>query len=71
MPVKTIIQWRRDSAADWATANPVLGEAEAGYETDTKKFKIGDGVSAWNDLTYFSGGATGGETFDAFLLSGM
>ncbi len=71
MPAKTIIQWRRDTAANWASANPVLGEGEPGLETDTKKFKLGDGVSTWNTLTYFSAGATGGETFDAFLLSGM
>ena len=46
----TRIQWRRDTAAAWAAANPILFEGEAGMETDTFKVKLGDGVSAWNDL---------------------
>jgi len=29
------IQLRRDSAADWASANPVLALGEPGVETDT------------------------------------
>lgn len=69
MPVKTIIQWRRDTAANWISTNPILGAGEAGYETDTKQFKLGDGTSTWTALAYFSGG--GGGTFDAFLLAGM
>jgi hypothetical protein len=69
MPVKTIIQWRRDTAANWIATNPVLAAGEAGYETDTKQFKLGDGTSTWSELAYFSGG--GGGTFDAFLLAGM
>ena len=46
------IQLRRDTSANWASANPILLEGEPGYETDTKLRKIGDGVSAWNDLPY-------------------
>lgn len=47
---------RRDTAAGWTSANPVLLSAEEGYETDTKKRKIGDGTTAWNALAYSSGG---------------
>lgn len=43
---------RRDAAADWASNNPVLGEGELGFETDTGALKIGDGVTAWNSLAY-------------------
>lgn len=52
---------RRDSAANWAAKNPVLGLNEHGYETDNlilpvrtdaAKYKIGDGDTAWNDLPY-------------------
>lgn len=43
---------RKDTAANWALANPVLGEGEIGYETDSKKYKMGDGVSTWNAMTY-------------------
>lgn len=45
-------QWRRDTAAAWTAADPVLLDGETGYETDTKKFKIGDGVTAWTALPY-------------------
>lgn len=44
---------RRDSAADWTTNNPVLGSGEFAYETDTKRFKLGDGTTTYNSLSYF------------------
>ena len=43
---------KRDAAADWASNNPTLAQAEIGIETDTDKLKIGDGSSAWNTLGY-------------------
>jgi hypothetical protein len=46
------IQLRRDTAANWASVNPVLTQGEPGYETDTRKVKYGDGSSAWNSLEY-------------------
>ena len=46
------IQWRRGLAADWETANTILAIAEAGYETDTGKLKMGDGSTAWHNLSY-------------------
>jgi len=55
------IQFRRGTATEWTTANPVLSQGEAGYEHDTGKFKIGNGSSPWNSLQYSSGttGPTG------------
>lgn len=47
-----LIQVRRDTAANWASVNPVLAAGEIGYETDTKKKKIGNGTLAWNSLGY-------------------
>lgn len=44
---------RRDKARNWAAANPVLAEGEAGYEKDTGRFKIGDGIAPWSRLPYF------------------
>jgi hypothetical protein len=44
---------RRDLAINWLTTNPVLAEGEMGYEKDTGKMKIGDGVTPWNTLQYF------------------
>ena len=55
------IQYRRGTAAQWTAANPVLAIGEPGYETDTGKFKVGNGVDHWSTLVYSSGpaGATG------------
>ena len=48
-----LIQLRRDTAANWTSANPTLSQGEQGYETDTGKMKIGDGSTAWTSLAYF------------------
>ena len=45
-------QLRRDTAANWASVNPVLALGEPGVETDTLKVKVGDGAAAWNSLGY-------------------
>ena len=48
----TQIQFRRDTAANWTSNNPTLSQGEVGLETDTSSYKIGDGSTAWNSLTY-------------------
>jgi len=48
------IQFRRDTAAAWTAANPVLAAGELGLETDTTYYKIGNGSTAWNSLAYGS-----------------
>ena len=55
------IQFRRGTAEEWSEVNPLLAEGEMGLETDTGKFKIGNGVAHWNTLVYASGiqGPTG------------
>jgi hypothetical protein len=50
-----IIQFRRGSQAQATSSNPILAEGELGLETDTRRFKIGDGTTAWNSLEYTSG----------------
>lgn len=52
MPVR--IQFRRGTAAQWTAANSTLAAGELGLETDTNKYKIGDGTTAWNSLAYAS-----------------
>lgn len=54
MPAITQIKLRRDTAANWTSANPTLANAEPGYETDTGNLKIGDGFTAWTSLDYFA-----------------
>lgn len=46
------IQLRRDTAANWTAANPTLAQGEVGLETDTGRYKIGDGSTSWNSLAY-------------------
>ncbi len=55
---------RGGPAAEWTTDNPVLREREAGWETDTGRVKLGDGVTAWVDLPYAAdeGGQVATET---------
>jgi hypothetical protein len=48
------IQIRRDTAANWTSANPVLRAGEFGVETDTLKFKIGNGSSTWTQITNYA-----------------
>jgi hypothetical protein len=48
------IQLRRDIAANWATNNPLLLNGEIGIETDTLKFKIGNGTQRWNSITAYA-----------------
>jgi hypothetical protein len=54
MPVNTRIQFRRGTAAVGANqwTSQVLYAGEVGYETDTGRFKIGDGSTAWSTLKY-------------------
>lgn len=49
------IQVRRGTAANWIATNPTLSDGEYGWETDTRRMKIGDGATAWNDLLYWVG----------------
>lgn len=56
-----IIQWRRGTAAEWTSVNPLLADGEVGLETDTLKIKVGNGVQNWVALPYmiFGGGPQG------------
>lgn len=39
--------------AFWESDNPVLLQDEFGFETDTGRKKLGDGITAWNDLGWY------------------
>jgi hypothetical protein len=54
------------TAADWAAQNPILDQFELGVERDAitglyGKAKIGDGITAWNDLPYWSPSGAGAQ----------
>jgi len=48
----SLIQIKRGTASSWTSANTVLAAGEIGFETDTKKLKVGDGTTAWTSLGY-------------------
>lgn len=63
--VRQIVEFRdkKETSVIWARKNPILGEGERGFETDTGFFKIGNGVTRWLDLPYFKpAGQGGGDT---------
>lgn len=52
MPVGNLIQVRRGSSVQWSAQNPVLSSGELGFETDTNRLKIGNGIENWISLNY-------------------
>lgn len=63
------IQLRTDTAANWTSANPTLAQGEPGYEVDTGKLKLGDGVTAWVSLAYYTAGDVNSVTASSPLAS--
>jgi hypothetical protein len=70
MAVVTQIQIRRGTASQWTSGNPTLASGEFGYETDTGKFKIGDGSTAWTSLAYKASGTVTSITAGTGLSGG-
>jgi hypothetical protein len=56
------IQLRNDTAARWASVNPILARGETGVERDTFRFKIGDGSTSWSSLPYAGGSGLSGPS---------
>ena len=46
------IQLRRGTATNWFTANPILAVGEMAIESDSDRYKLGNGINRWNELTY-------------------
>jgi hypothetical protein len=63
----TRMQQRRGTAAQWTAANPILAAGEIGFETDTNKFKMGNGSSAWAALSYFANATELAAAIDAVV----
>lgn len=40
------------TSSEWNSKNPILFKGEVGIESDTSKFKFGDGESDWKTLSY-------------------
>ena len=56
MTTYTRFKLRNDTAANWTATNPVLLQGEIGVETDNRRYKIGDGTTAWSGLSYYIDG---------------
>lgn len=54
-----LIQYRRDTAANWAAVNPLLADGEVGYDRTNRQIRVGDGVKRWDELTPTSKGDKG------------
>ena len=65
----TRMQQRKGTAAQWAASDPILNAGEIGWESDTNKFKIGDGINHWDDLTYFLDSTDTGFSAEDYLLA--
>jgi hypothetical protein len=67
----TRMQQRKGTAAQWISTNggdgPILNAGEIGYESDTNKFKIGDGINHWVDLNYFLDAVALGGSIDDYV----
>lgn len=50
----TMLAHRKALASQWTSKNPVLASGEIGFEFDTNKYKVGNGVTTWNSLPYSS-----------------
>lgn len=56
--IKARLKIRQGAAGAWAALNPVLLQGELGYETDTKRLRVGDGVAAFTALPFITFDAT-------------
>lgn len=61
-PPFNTIQMRRGTAAQWTDKDPILASGEQGWETDTGKFKFGDGSTIWSLLPYVNTAGGAGAT---------
>lgn len=59
------IQIRRDTLSDFIAKNPILASGEPAFATDTYTFKVGNGITNWNNLPSFS------NSSDISSLSGV
>jgi len=46
------VQLRRGFSEEWEDGNPILAPGEIGVEQDSGKFKLGNGIDTWSDLSY-------------------
>lgn len=55
--IRITYQFKRGTKQRWLEVNPVLKAGEPGWEVDTHRLKIGDGITPWGALPYVETGA--------------
>lgn len=60
-----------NTAANWTSLNPILLKGEIAFESDSSRFKIGDGITAWNDLPYSASSVQGLIEGDGIEIDGL
>jgi hypothetical protein len=56
MTVLETIRLSKNTSVQWLSLNPILADKEIGVETDTRLFKVGDGINHWQNLAYVVSG---------------
>ena len=57
----TTIKLKRGQAASWVRLNPILAPGEPGFELDTGRLKIGNGITPWLELSYIGEGGSANQ----------
>jgi hypothetical protein len=62
MAVNDLITFRKGTASQWSSVNPVLASGEPGYDLTNSILKIGDGFSNWVALSGIGSSSVGGSS---------
>lgn len=68
--ILTTFQLKRGTANRWVEVNPILKQGEPGFEYDTGKLKIGDGIHTWLELDYIGETELSPDENEVFELYG-
>lgn len=68
--LNTRIILRNDIQENWTANNPILLKGEIGLETDTRRYKIGDGINTWDKLKFYSN-LDSDDAYSLSILIGM
>lgn len=69
--IKTTFLLKRALAGRWIEVNPILKQGEPGFEIDTNKLKIGDGIHQWTEIEYIGYGDSSTGVFNADTVAGF
>lgn len=64
------LQFKRGTAQAFWAKNPVLLSGQPAYEIDTKRLKVGDGVTRYNRLPYIGDGKDGKSAYELWIEAG-